>query len=584
MVEEVKDIADVHTQNLDHANDLEKEVGRGSSTSSDGQHIIEGYQRGVQNIEAVTLTWTTTSLVAAFVLIWLVYFTQGLIIGINGALLPYITSAFAAHSLTATTGVVSSVVGGVTNLTIAKILDVFGRPHGFLVCAVLATLGLITSAACNNVEAYAASQVLYAVGINGVGYSMSVFVADLTSLKNRGLVQTLCASSQIVTAWLGGPISTTFLDGAGWRWALGMESVLLPGITLPLLGLFLHYYLKAKKQGLVPQRTSQPTIWKSLAYYVQEFNVVGLLLMSAGVAFLLLPFNLYAFQAKGWGSPLVICFLVFGLVFMVAFGVWERYFAKISIIPWGLMKDRTVAGACLLGFALFLSNMCWGLYLSSILQVNNNMSVTTASYVVQMYTVVGFGFAIFIGALMSYTGRFKPVTLFFAVPMSILGAGLMIYFRQPNGKAGYVIMCQLFTALGGGTIMITDEIAILAAVKEQQHFAVAIALVSMFSNIGSAVGLTLSSAIWQDVFPKSLALHLPLEEQPNIVMIYADLTTQLSYPVGSPTRLAIQKAYGEGQKYLFTAATASLSLAVVATLMWRNINVKNTKQTVGRVF
>ena len=50
------------------------------------------------------------------------------------------------------------IIGGVTNLSIAKILDIFGRPQGFLFSVILAVVGLIMSAACNNVEAYAASQ------------------------------------------------------------------------------------------------------------------------------------------------------------------------------------------------------------------------------------------------------------------------------------------------------------------------------------------------------------------------------------------------------------------------------------------
>lgn len=542
------------------------------------------FQAGIQDIEAVTISWTTKSLVIAYILIWLVYFIQGLVGGISGALLPYVTSSFALHSLTATTGVLSSVIGGVTNMSIAKTLDVFGRPQGFLFCAVLATLGLIMAAGCNNVEAYAASQVFYTVGINGVGYSLSVFVADITSLRHRGLVQSLCASSNVITPWLGGPISTAFLNGAGWRWAFGMESILVPGVTIPLFGLFMYHFLQAKKQGIVPKRSSGRTVWGSLNYYAREFDLMGLFLLSAGVAFFLLPFNLYAQQAKGWGSAIVICFLVFGIVLLIGFGIWERFFATKSFIPWNLMQDRTVVGACLLAFTLFFSYMCWGMFFSSILQVVNNLSITHASYVMATYTVAGFFFAIIIGAVLSYTGHFKTVTLYFAIPLSILGTGLLIHFREPNENVGYIVMCQIFIAFGSGAIMLTDEIAILAAVKEQQYFAVAIALVSMCASIGQAVGLTVSSAIWQDIFPKQLALYLPEEELPNLAMIYMDIMTQLSYPIGSPTRLAIQRAYGDTQKYLFIAGTSVWAIGLVGTLMWRNINIIGIKQTKGRVF
>ncbi|KAK6715598.1 hypothetical protein SNK04_006547 [Fusarium graminearum] len=554
--------------------------GEGSSSDS---AVDTDVQHGIQEIEAVTLSWSKASLLVAFVLIWLVYFVQGLVGGISGALLPYVTSDFAMHSLTATTSVMSSVIGGVTNLSIAKTLDVFGRPQGFMFCAIIATIGLIMSAACNNVEAYAASQVFYTVGINGVGYSLSVFIADTTSLRNRGLIQSICASPNIITAWIGGPIATAFLKGAGWRWAFGMESILVPFVTIPLFSLFMVHYQRAKSQGLMPNRESNGSFLDATRYYIREFDLVGLLSLSAGVALFLLPFNLYTMQAKGFGSPMIICFFVFGILLLIFFGIWERFFAKVSFIPWRFLLDRTVTGACLLSFSMFFSAGCWALYLTSILQVVNNLSVTNASYIVSAYTVGGFLFAILIGWILSYTGNFKATTLYAALPFATLGTGLMIFFRQPDQSVGYIVISQLILAVGSGSIMITAEIAILAAVNDQQYFAVAIALVSMCSSIGQAVGLTVSSAIWQDVIPRKLAEYLPEEDLPNLPIIAADIVTQLSFPVGSPTRLAIQHAYGDAHKLLFIAGTAAWVLGFVGTLMWKNINIKNIKQTKGRV-
>lgn len=103
-------------------------------------------------------------------------------------------------------------------------------------------------------------------------------------------------------------------------------------------------------------------------------------------------------------------------------------------------------------------------------------------------------------------------------------------------------------------------------------------------SIGNAVGFTISSAIWQGVLPKKLAIYLPADQQANLTMIYSDIVTQLSFPVGSDTRLAIQHAYGDTQRYLFITGTASWVLGLVAVLMWRNINTIGIKQTKGRVF
>lgn len=564
-------------------NDLAPSV-HSSPDPSSGESVVDAHaQPGVQNIEAVTVAWTTTALILAYVLIWLTYFVEGMLSSTANALLPYVTSAFAQHSLTPTVGILSTVIGGVTNLTLAKILDVFGRPQGYLVCIFLATAGLVMMAACNNVEAYAAAQVFYTVGNNGLQYSLSVFVADTSSLRNRGLMQAFAGSPNLITGWLAGPISSAYLKGAGWRWCFGTFTILVPAITFPLFGLLLYHYYKAKRQGLVPKRESQRTGWQSFFYYCREFDAVGLILLSGGVALFLLPFNLYTLQARGWRSPVIICLLVFGVVLMILFAVWERFLAPITFIPYSLLLDRTVFGACILSATLFISFSCWNSYFSSFLQVVNDLSVTEASYVIQAYTVGVVVCSLAVGLLIHYTGRYKPVCLYFGIPLSILGLGLMIHFRQPDGSIGYIIMCQIFISFGAGTIIICDEIAIMAAASHQ-HVAVVLAVLGVFANIGGATGLTVAAAIWQGVLPKKLAEYLPASELPNLPTIYADITVQLSYAVGSPTRIAIQRAYGEAQIRMLIVGTAVWAIGMVAVVMWRDIRVIGIKQTKGHVF
>ncbi|KAF4970059.1 hypothetical protein FZEAL_10119 [Fusarium zealandicum] len=555
-----------------------------SECPTDDAVVDANLQHGVQNIEAITLSWPRAALMVAFVLIWLVYFFQALVAGISSALIPHVTSDFAMHSLTPTTSVLSSVVGGITNLSIAKTLDIFGRPQGFLFCVILATFGLIISAACNNVEAYAASQVFYTVGTNGVGYSLSVFIADTTSLRHRGLIQSLCGSPSIITAWLGGPISTSFLHGPGWRWAFGVESIIVPAVSVPLFGLFMHHYSKAKSQGLVPKRESKGAFVDQVKYYAREFDIHHRSSQPFGWRRSLPPaFQLVRLASQG------VCISYDHLLLRFRYPPPHRLWYLGEILCRGFLYTLGIPSRshCRWGMsALFhalLSYTCWGMYFGSILQAVNNLSVTNASYVMSTYSVGGFLFAIFVGTVMSYTGNFKAITLYVALLLAILGSGLMAYFRHADQSIGYIVMCQLFIAFGSGTIMITAEIAILAAIKEQQYFAIAIALVSMCSNIGQVVGLTVSAAIWQHVIPKKLADYLPAEELPNLPIISMDIVTQLSYPVGSPTRMAIQHAYGDAHRYLFIAGTAAWALGVVAVVMWRNINIINIKQTKGRV-
>lgn len=84
--------------------------------------------------------------------------------GLLSTLGPYVTSSFWMHSLTATTSIMSSLIGGIFKLPLAKILDIWGRPQGFAIMVGVMVLGLVMMAACDGVKTYAAAQVMYWLG------------------------------------------------------------------------------------------------------------------------------------------------------------------------------------------------------------------------------------------------------------------------------------------------------------------------------------------------------------------------------------------------------------------------------------
>lgn len=552
------------------------------SQPSSSEDNDDSVQAGVQNIEAAVSVWTKTALIVAYVMIWFIYFVDTMQQGATGALTPWVTSNFQRHGLTPTVNIISSIIGGIFKLTLAKILDVFGRPQGYLFSIILTTVGLIMMAACRNVETYAAAQVFYWVGYQGLGYCLSIFVADTSSLRNRGLMFAYASSPYIITMWLSGPISEAFLKGPGFRWGFGVFTIITPAITLPLYFLFMKYQKKAKALGLIPERNSGRTIFQSLIYYAREFDAVGILLLSAGLALFLLPFNIYTFQTEQWRAPIIICFIIFGGLLIIAFAVWEKWFAPVKFIPYSLLVDRTVLGSCILAASVFVSFYIWDAYFLSFLQVVNNLSITQASYVDSIYSIGSCFWAIIVGLLIRQTGRFKWLALYFGVPMTMLGVGLMLKFRQPGVNIGYIIMCQIFIAFAGGTIVICEQTAAMAATSHQ-YIAVVIAVQGMFSNIGGAIGSTVAAAVWNNVFPKKLAEYLPESEQGNLASIYGRLDVQISYPMGSEARLAIQRAYGDGQRDMLIAATAILVVSFVSTAVWRDIKVKDNKQVKGLV-
>ncbi|PMD26044.1 MFS general substrate transporter [Hyaloscypha hepaticicola] len=537
-------------------------------------------QDGVKKVEAVTLTWTRNQLIIAYACIFLVFFVISMQQQIQFNLSYYVTSSFALLPLTGTTGIVSGIVGGVIKLPTAKFVDLVGRAEGFFIMTGFATLGLVMMAACRNVETYAAAQVFYWVGFNGMAYVLDVFMADTSSLKNRALVFSFATTPYIVTTFIGPRAAQSFLETSGWPWGYGTFVIITPVITIPILVILYLNQRKALRYGLLVKEKSGRTLWQSVNFYFWEFDVIGLLLVSGGFVLFLLPFSLSTYQSKGWASGMIIAMLVIGILCLMTFVFYEKFLAKRSFIPFYLLKTPSVIGACLLAMFLFISFYTWDATFYNYLQAVHDLSVTNTGYVVNIYSIGSCFWSVILAVIIRTLGRFKWLAMSMLC-LEILGVGLMIHFRQPSQGLGYVIMCQIFIAFGGGSLIICEEMAVMAAAPHE-NVASMLALIGLFSSVGGAIGQAISAAIYTNKFPLALDIALPGNATLN-AQLYGSLTTQLLYPIGSPERTAVIYAYGEAQWYLTIAATVFLVPCFIFIGVWKDFKVKELRQVKGRV-
>ncbi|KAB8236476.1 uncharacterized protein BDW43DRAFT_298099 [Aspergillus alliaceus] len=239
---------------------------------------------------------------------------------------------------------------------------------------------------------------------------------------------------------------------------------------------------KAQKAGLVLERHSQRTALESITHYGKEFDPS-----------------------------------------LIAFPLYERYVAPVTFIPWSLLLKRTVFVRYTMAASICLAWYLWDIYFYSMLVVVFNQSLTQATCFINIYS----------GAL------------YFGVPITVLGVGLMVYFREPGVNIGYIIMCQIFIVFGGGTLVICEQMTVMA-VSSQQHIPAVRAMESMLTNINSAVGRNIATALWAGVFPRKLEEYLPAE------------------------------------RLMLIAAMGLYTVTLVSVMMWKDVNVSETRQVKGR--
>lgn len=295
---------------------------------------------------------------------------------------------------------------------------------------------------------------------------------------------------------------------------------------------------------------------------------------------LLLPFSLTSNFRAEYKSATFIAQIVVGFVLLFVFAAWEKWFAKKHFVRYELLKKRTVIGACCMAALSFFSFYCWDLYFYNFCIVVYDLSMAMAGYMIQIYNIGSCFWGVLFGLYIRWTKHFKNACLFFGLPLLILGAGLMIHFRGQDGNIGYIIMCQIFIAFGGGTLVIGNDMAVMAS-ADREGVPMMLALLGLFNSLGGAIGYAVAAAIFSNTFPDNLQARLPGDLKSEAFAIYqGGYTKQMTYPVGSEARDAINYAWGQSQMYGAIAATALLALGIPAVGVWKNYNV-DKKQNKG---
>ena len=304
--------------------------------------------------------------------------------------------------------------------------------------------------------------------------------------------------------------------------------------------------------------------------------------MAAFILFLL-PFSLETYGRATYSSPTFIAMVVIGALLFPVFAAWEKYGARTHFVRWELFKQPTILGACLLACVLYFSFYSWNLNYYSFVKVVYALPVSTTGYMTQIYNVGSCFWSVVFGIYIRYTKRFKYACLCFGLPLMALGAGLQIQFRSQDSGIGFLIMCQIFIAFAGGTLVIGEQMAVMAA-ADRTGVPMMLSMLSLFTSIGGAIGDAVSGAIYSRTFLPALRERLPADMVAQAETLYlGGYITQELYIPGTQTRTAIDYAWGQYMKWASTSGTCILILGIPAIAVWKNYRV-DKQQNKGTMF
>ncbi|KAK0720434.1 major facilitator superfamily domain-containing protein [Lasiosphaeris hirsuta] len=424
----------------------------------------------------LTLTLTTT---------WVGVFLGAVDASIIATLSAPISSEFGSLSLLSWLATAYLIANASCQPLSGRLTDIFGRGPGLVFSNITFALGNIICGLAQDECTIIFGRVIAGIGGGGL-MSISTFVgSDLVPLRKRGVFQGIGNISYGCGAMLGGVFGGVLNDSSAWGWRLAFL-VQVPVVLISAV--LVHILVK------IPPKISN----KSL---ISRIDFTGSFLTIAFLVLVLLGLNAGG-NLVPWVSPLVLTTLPLSAMMLVTFVWWESR-AEQPIIPVRLLMDRTILAACFTNLLCTMVMLMVNFYVPFYLQVLGHS--TTQAGLRLLAAPFGVSFAsVGCGLVMKKTGKYVGLGIAIVSVFALGGVFLTTLDEKTRNWVAYVAMALHGAGYGG---MLTVTLLACIAAVDHEHQAVITSATYLFRSVGATLGITIASAIYQNVLATQLWAH-----------------------------------------------------------------------------
>ncbi|KAI9826606.1 MAG: hypothetical protein M1832_006202 [Thelocarpon impressellum] len=362
-----------------------------------------------------------------------------------------------------------------------RLTDIFSRRTGLLFSNVLFALGNLICGLATDEWMMIVGRVVAGIGGGGM-MAISTFVgSDLIPLRKRGVVQGLGNIAYGAGSGLGGVFGGWINDVWGWRVAFLVQ---VPFVLVSTVLVFFLVKVPTKETGVSPLR---------------RIDSLGATTLVLSLVLLLLGLNSGG-NIVPWTHPLVLTSVPLSAVFLVLFVYIEEKVASEPIIPVRLLLNRTVAAACLTNWFVTMVVFALLFYGPIYFQVKG-LSTTQAGVRLMPQSLGSAVGSLGSGLIMRHTGRYWLLNAG-TEAIFILSTALVCTFTLTS-PAWQPFLYFFLGGLGYGGMLTVTLLAVISAVDHSQQAVITSASYA-FRSTGSTLGVTIASAVFQNILKMDL--------------------------------------------------------------------------------
>ncbi|KAF8484186.1 major facilitator superfamily domain-containing protein [Gautieria morchelliformis] len=454
-------------------------------------------------------------------------------------------------------------------LTMASFMIVYGQilnlaplKYVISVCVLIFEIGSLLCGVAFNMNFLLFGRAIAGIGAAGLFVCIFAAIAQVAPLEKRARLMGIAGATFGLSSVIGPLVGGVLTDKVSWRWCFYIN---LPvgGVAAAVVFFFLPNYP-------APPRPANRQGWRALlgVDYVGAILVIG---MTVTFLFPLVEGG----NSHPWNSAIIISLFITSGILLGLFIFWCSYRGPDAILPIRMLKNRSIVGASMAAFFIWMSLMLGSVYIATWYQAVKGASPTKSGIDLLPFSLVSSATSALVGIVVGRVGRYWHI-LVLAPLVGSVASGLMFTINEHTSSA-QIIGFQILWAVSIGATLQQPTIAGQAEYQDSlKDTRYATSLITFVGFIGRMVGLGMGSALFINKLAQNLKTFAP--DAPAEVLRSVDAVWALP---ANDLRANIIHAYVLSLRWIFIIGVPAGGLATLSALFMRDRQLKRkvTKPT-----
>ncbi|KAM0387904.1 hypothetical protein ACHAQC_010328 [Fusarium culmorum] len=416
-----------------------------------------------------------------------------------------------------------------------QLSDIFGRKSCMLFAYTVFAIGCLGCGLAQSMAQLCITRAISGMGGGGMNSVVTILLSDLVPLKERGMWQGKNSLLFFDGTATGAPLGGVMADSIGWRWSF------LGQVPLCFVAFVAVYFV-------LDLPSVEHDHWFSK---IRKVDFLGALTLVTAVIALLV--GLDSGSNRGWSHNITIIALSLTPVLFGLFVFVELKVVSYPLAPGHVIFDRALFSSYMVNFSAVAGQTSVIFYIPLFFQAVQGLGATQSGSLlvpVMMSTVAA---SIVSGWVIKRTEKFFLLNLFsYALAfVSLAPVCWAVWYRSTI----WTSISLIVMALGAGSAFITTLIGLLANAAVEDT-AVVVASSYLFKALGSSIGVSVGSAVLQQVLRTELIARLPGQGEAR--EIEERVRQSLEYIKELPPNIADQVRWSYQIAIIWTMASSSI--------------------------